>query len=1146
MATRTVPSELYPTIAAALAVANAGDTISIAGGDYPANLTIDKRITLKGAGIGLTRIISASGTKPVITVTASGQDANNRLVISDLKVMGAIGTENTGAGILFSPTSAGSYYTVENVESFNNQGAGIAFNATVAISDVKIYSSTLSTNGSAGLRIASAIPSFNGLDMSGCSLINNKGSGFVSNPSGSNVVNTNFTFTNCAVSNNNVNNGAGNHQMSFFGFKGVATLTGVTVTSAAAATSAVNQAHGIAFTANAGSSTGAQFAVAGPSDNITLTNVTVTGNYFRSALLFQSYTDMTKVVFSGVNVKGRVPTVGTTWGDIAITHTGAVALQLGNTSLKTLSLGGSGGVDATTAVFYDAAAPANVLSKSVDADCYKIATQITDKMFGTNEIFTGLGRLGLVSFKSNNIYVRAPLGATPTGQSLITDVINKAIGLAVAGDTVNVAAGSYSGEQLLINKAITVKGAGRTLTTYTHTGGSVSVIMSKSGAELRDMKIQKPDANTASVISVQRESRDIDSTGCKLINVETGSSTGTKLERGVAINGVSDVTVEGCVFSETTKSYTLGLASVKGITLSGCTIPASAYGSVGIFTTTNEAYISALADPSTSGIDLSATTNSWTGNVYSSNAGGVINIQPASYASYKLAGAAGSAVVTLPAAFHYAYLQQVRSATNADIGAQNVSISHARFLGNAMFYEMLQASAGPTNRVVLFGRDLTDNKVFFDSIFNTAENIVYGGAAETAATLSAALSTANTSAAAISVAAATAASSTLSSINYSSSTVSEAQATIKAAAATVLTAALASSSLAGASTAVELVKAANTNFKSAPVAIAEKNGVAEAVENLPPVSLSASDAVSLFAALKSANVDTAITSGKTVEFTPAKSVVVSGVTKRYIIKPSSPSTISVDYTPMISGESYNLLLDTEVVGGVPTEPVGQTISQIKYEGDKLYFRTSSAASYTEISLGGSYVIMRDGVSYKYAVCAIGGVTSITSDMPCLPAGQRILTASGWRPVEELRNGDIVITDTGAAVPAKICSTTIITTSNSAPINIPASLFGKSGPPVRLSPGHAVRMRKGVWEFPYRLLRSRSGVTQDAPGEKVTYYHVILPNFLRDNLVLEGGAVAESFGAPFAKANGLNGAKIYTFNKNLGGYTRMAHGAVKTA
>jgi hypothetical protein len=251
---------------------------------------------------------------------------------------------------------------------------------------------------------------------------------------------------------------------------------------------------------------------------------------------------------------------------------------------------------------------------------------------------------------------------------------------------------------------------------------------------------------------------------------------------------------------------------------------------------------------------------------------------------------------------------------------------------------------------------------------------------------------------------------------------------------------------------------------------------------------------------------------------------------------------------MIPGEWYTLLLSTEVNGaGVPAPPTGVPLSQLKYENDKIYWReTSNVADNlaTEKTLGEEYSIMRFGSKYLIPVRAIGSITdNIASSVPCIPAGQRILTASGWRAVEELRHGDMVVTDAGVAVPAKIYSSTFITSSATAPINIPAKLFGKTGNAVRLSPNHAVRMNKNIWQFPSMLLASHAGVTQDAPGQKVTYYHIALPNYLRDNLVLEGGVVAESYGAPFAKANGLQGAKFYTYNKRLDGFTRMSHGAV---
>jgi hypothetical protein len=391
------------------------------------------------------------------------------------------------------------------------------------------------------------------------------------------------------------------------------------------------------------------------------------------------------------------------------------------------------------------------------------------------------------------------------------------------------------------------------------------------------------------------------------------------------------------------------------------------------------------------------------------------------------------------------------------------------------------------------------------------------------------------------------ASAVLGSVNYTTSTPAaqeQAQAAIKDAVTTALTAA----GSAAPAKAIELVTTANSNFTSNNNAVVEKSGVAAGLENSSSVVLTSTQATSLFAAIAPENVASDLIANKEVELVPAKSVVVGGVTTRYIIKPAEAETV-IRYTPMIAGEWYNLLLDSEVVAGVPTPTVGATISQLRYALDtadnkyKIFHRASPTSSAVVVPLGSEYTIVRNGNVYPYRLFSIGGIMDGSDTIPCIPAGQRILTAAGWRAVEELRNGDMVITDTGAAVPAKIYSSTVITTSKTAPINIPASMFGKTGAPVRLSPLHAVRLSKGIWEFPYNLLRSREGVTQDAPGASVTYYHIALPNFLRDNMVLEGGVVAESYGAPFVKANGLKGVKLYTYSERLGGYTRMAPGAV---
>jgi hypothetical protein len=168
----------------------------------------------------------------------------------------------------------------------------------------------------------------------------------------------------------------------------------------------------------------------------------------------------------------------------------------------------------------------------------------------------------------------------------------------------------------------------------------------------------------------------------------------------------------------------------------------------------------------------------------------------------------------------------------------------------------------------------------------------------------------------------------------------------------------------------------------------------------------------------------------------------------------------------------------------------------------------------------------------------------TNDVPCFPAGTRILTAVGYKAVEDLSAEDKIVTADGRTVAFNRYTTHIAkTTTNTAPYEIAAGAFGRRSPPVaiRLSPLHAIQSRKGVWQIPTYAARSNAGVKQYGVGESVTYYHVELPNYFTDNIVMEGGAVVESFGSTQTK--GLT--NVYKYNATLGGFTRISAAAVKT-
>lgn len=162
-------------------------------------------------------------------------------------------------------------------------------------------------------------------------------------------------------------------------------------------------------------------------------------------------------------------------------------------------------------------------------------------------------------------------------------------------------------------------------------------------------------------------------------------------------------------------------------------------------------------------------------------------------------------------------------------------------------------------------------------------------------------------------------------------------------------------------------------------------------------------------------------------------------------------------------------------------------------------------------------------------------------VPCIPAGQRILTQRGLVPVEQLRKGDQLATADGRLVDFKLYKTVLRSVAEkNAPIRIE-----RGGITVELSPLHMMQMRRGVWVKPAEMLSAGTpGVSRVRIGEDVVYYHMEMPDYLRDNMVVEG-CVVESFGLPWVHRSGFKGSP-YTWNARLNGYTRIASWTGKKA
>lgn len=160
-------------------------------------------------------------------------------------------------------------------------------------------------------------------------------------------------------------------------------------------------------------------------------------------------------------------------------------------------------------------------------------------------------------------------------------------------------------------------------------------------------------------------------------------------------------------------------------------------------------------------------------------------------------------------------------------------------------------------------------------------------------------------------------------------------------------------------------------------------------------------------------------------------------------------------------------------------------------------------------------------------------------VPCFPKGTRILTASGYKTVESLTQGELVQTADGRQVPVKLYGTYIpVTNTMTAPFKIPKGVFGVAHD-LLLSPDHAFQVQKGLWMIPKYAAALSEKVEQVLVGSPMTYYHIECPQYLRDNLVVDG-VVVESYAG-----RQLSTRRPYTYSKTLQAFTRSGAVASKS-
>jgi hypothetical protein len=213
----------------------------------------------------------------------------------------------------------------------------------------------------------------------------------------------------------------------------------------------------------------------------------------------------------------------------------------------------------------------------------------------------------------------------------------------------------------------------------------------------------------------------------------------------------------------------------------------------------------------------------------------------------------------------------------------------------------------------------------------------------------------------------------------------------------------------------------------------------------------------------------------------------------------------------------------------------------------------SNAPYTIIFASGIQYMYHNGITATPIVpgnawkpWGDSSLSTCSETVPCIPTGQKVLTPNGYQLIETLKSGDFILTPDGRSVEINMVSWSLpIATACGAPILIPANTFGENSPinDIVLSPRHFIMIKPNVWDLPRNLIERYDELKRLNLGEHVFYYNIETPNYLTDDLVVEG-SIVESYGRSFS--NKYPGKRnYYSYNNELKGYTRITMNDVKS-
>lgn len=194
-------------------------------------------------------------------------------------------------------------------------------------------------------------------------------------------------------------------------------------------------------------------------------------------------------------------------------------------------------------------------------------------------------------------------------------------------------------------------------------------------------------------------------------------------------------------------------------------------------------------------------------------------------------------------------------------------------------------------------------------------------------------------------------------------------------------------------------------------------------------------------------------------------------------------------------------------------------------------------------IGTEFMYYNDGLSITLDDWQLTAPIECSPPVPCIGGGQYVSTPNGTTLIDNLRTGDLIMTNDGREVEIVMDHVFVpITTECNAPILIPAHTFSENMPPVDviLSPNHVMMIKPDVWDVPEHLINYYDNITRLHMGEQYMYYNITTPNYLTDNVILTNGddgfVTVESYGRDFVLEYGEQ--NFYIYHEELGGYVRI--------